>query len=263
MTAAARLVREATGGAPVRLGVVLGSGLGGLAAEVEGPRFPFALLPGFPQSTVSGHAGELVVGLMEGVRVALLSGRVHAYEGGGAAVMRPVLETLRALGADTLLLTNSAGSTREDLPPGSLVAIADHINLSGLNPLIGEPTDARFVNLVDAYAPALRARLRAVAPMAEGVYAWFSGPSFETPAEIRMARAMGADLVGMSTVPECILARFLGMEVAAVSLVTNLAAGMTGAALSHEETKAEAAKAGLRFRALVRGFVRGFAADAG
>jgi purine-nucleoside phosphorylase len=144
--------------------------------------------------------------------------------------------------------------------PGSLMALTDHIAFSGLNPLIGEEDEARFVNMVDAYAPALRARLKAADPeLFEGVYAWFSGPSFETPAEIRAARVLGADAVGMSTVPETILARFLGMEVAAVSVITNLAAGMTGAALSHAETKREADKAKARFAALVRGFAEGFA----
>jgi purine-nucleoside phosphorylase len=255
MTDAAALLRKQAGTAPARLGLVLGSGLGALAAEVDGVRVPFASLPGFPRSTVSGHAGELAVGTLAGVRVALASGRAHYYEGGGAAVMRPVLDTMRALGAGAVLLTNSAGSTRADLAPGALVAISDHINLSGANPLIGAEGDGRFVNMVDAYAPALRARLRAVEDIPEGVYAWFSGPSFETPAEIRAARLLGADLVGMSTVPEAILARFLGLEVAAVSLVTNYAAGMTGAALSHEETKHEAAKARTRFRRLVLGFV--------
>ncbi|WP_118137175.1 purine-nucleoside phosphorylase [Oceanicella sp. SM1341] len=256
LTAAAQQV-SAAGGQPAAIGLVLGSGLGALADEVEeAQRFPFAELPGFPLSTVSGHAGELVLGRLDGVRVALVSGRVHAYEGGGAAVMRPVLETLRDLGVTDLLLTNSAGSTRAEWAPGSLVAIADHINLSGMNPLIGEETDARFLSMVDAYDPGLRARL---GDIPEGVYAWFSGPSFETPAEIRAVRALGADLVGMSTVPECILARFLGMRVAAVSVVTNLAAGMTGEALSHAETKSEAAKARARFRALVKDFVRSFA----
>jgi purine-nucleoside phosphorylase len=165
---------------------------------------------------------------------------------------------MKALGATAVLLTNSAGSTREDFGPGTLVAISDHINFSGANPLIGVEGDGRFVDMVDAYSPGLRARLRGAEAIPEGVYAWFSGPSFETPAEIRAIRKLGADLVGMSTVPEAILARYLGLEVAAVSLVTNLAAGMTGAGLSHDETKEEAAKAATRFKALVRNFVRSF-----
>ena len=261
MTEAADKIRASAGDAPVRLGLVLGSGLGALASELDHAHaFPFEDLPGFPVSGVSGHAGAVVVGELEGVRVALLSGRAHYYEDGDAGVMRTPLETIRALGAEAVLLTNAAGSLRDEMPPGALMSICDHINWSGLNPLIGEATDDRFVSLVDAYAPHLRARLKAADPkLNEGVYAWFSGPSFETPAEIRAARILGADAVGMSTVPETILARFLGLEVAAVSVVTNYAAGMTGQPLSHAETKSEAAKAQTRFRALVRAFVRSFA----
>lgn len=261
MTEAAGIIRAEAGDAPVKMGLILGSGLGALAEEVENAaRFAFADLPGFPSSSVSGHAGEVVVGRLEGVRVALLSGRAHYYEGGGAGVMRPAIETIKALGAKRVLLTNSAGSTRREMPPGSLMVIADHLNWSGMNPLIGEPTDRRFVNLVDAYSMALRVRLHEAAPgLHEGVYAWFSGPSFETPAEIGAIRTLGADAVGMSTVPETILARFCGLEVAAVSVITNYAAGMTGRALSHDETKSEAAKAQAKFRALVKSFVGGFA----
>lgn len=255
MTAAAEILRARAGAEPVEVALILGSGLGGLADAVDGVAVPYAELPGFPRATVSGHAGRMVIGRLEGRRVAVLAGRAHYYEGGGAAVMRPCLETLRALGTGTLVLTNAAGSTREDLPPGSLVAIADHINLAGANPLIGIEDDSRFVDMVDAYDPALRARLRSLG-LPEGVYAWFSGPSFETPAEIRMARLLGADLVGMSTVPECILARWLGIPVAAVSLVTNLAAGMSGTGLSHAETKREAAAAAARFEAVIRDFLR-------
>ena len=264
MTDAAQYIRAHAGDEPVALGLILGSGLGALAAEVEGPGpIPFADLPGFPVSGVSGHAGEIAVGELEGVRVALLSGRAHYYEHGDATVMRPALETLKALGAPALLLTNAAGSLHETMPPGSLMAINDHINYSGMNPLIGEGSDARFTSMVDAYDPALRARLHEAAAalgqeLHEGCYIWFSGPSFETPAEIRAARILGADAVGMSTAPECILARFLGLKVAAVSVVTNLGAGMTGAQLSHAETKSEAAAAQEKFRALVRGFVRSF-----
>ncbi|RMF32950.1 MAG: purine-nucleoside phosphorylase [Alphaproteobacteria bacterium] len=258
MSAAAEAIRRRAGEAPIRLGLILGSGLGGLAAEVDGPRIPFADLPGFPVSGVSGHAGELAIGDLAGQRVAVLSGRVHYYEGGDAAAMRPAIAALKALGAGALFLSNAAGSTREALAPGTLVAISDHINLSGANPLIGEATDARFTDMTDAYAPRLRERLTAMG-LDEGVYAWFSGPSFETPAEIRAARILGADLVGMSTVPECILARFFGLEVAAVSLVTNYAAGMRAEPLSHAETKRAAAEAAARFRQVVLDFVAGFA----
>ncbi|MFO7856102.1 MAG: purine-nucleoside phosphorylase [Paracoccaceae bacterium] len=259
MTEAAEVLRRA-GAQGARLGLVLGSGLGALVDEVEGAVVvPFAELPGFPRSGVSGHQGMLAVGWLEGAPVAVLAGRAHYYEGHGAAVMRGPLETLKALGCEAVLLTNAAGSLHEAMGPGSLMAIADHIAVSGLDPLIGEATEERFVNMVDAYSPTLRARLKAADDgLHEGVYAWFSGPSFETPAEIRAARVLGADAVGMSTAPETILARFLGMEVAAVSVITNLAAGMTGAALSHDETKREADRARARLSALVRSFAGEF-----
>ncbi len=263
MSAAAEAVRGRTALVP-KIGFVLGSGLGAMAEELEGAaRFAFSELPGFPASTVSGHAGSLTLGTLEGVPVAMVSGRKHYYEAGEAAAMRPVLECLKALGAEMLFLTNAAGSTREEMGPGSLMMIADHINFSGRDPLIGLPGDDRFVSMVDAYDPKLRMRLRWWAEEAgieifEGVYAWFSGPSFETPAEIRAIRTLGADAVGMSTAPETIMARHLGLSVVAVSVITNLAAGMTGAALSHHETKTEAAKAEARFRALLRAFTGSF-----
>lgn len=263
MSAAAAAVRARTALVP-KIGFVLGSGLGAMAEELDAAaRFPFADLPGFPVSTVSGHAGALTLGLLEGVPVAMVAGRKHYYEAGDAAAMRPVLECLKALGAEILFLTNAAGSTRPEMGPGSLMMLSDHINFSGRDPLIGEAGDDRFVSMVDAYDPKLRMRLRwwaeeAEIELHEGVYAWFSGPSFETPAEIRAIRTLGADAVGMSTAPETILARRLGLAVVAVSVVTNLAAGMTGAALSHHETKAEAAKAEARFRALLRAFTGSF-----
>ncbi len=242
---------------PYRAAVVLGSGLGLLADRVQDAvAIPYADLPGFPGSGVSGHAGKLIAGTLGGAPVIVLAGRAHYYEHGDAAAMRGPLATVRALGCDTLILTNAAGSTRADIGPGALMALSDHIAFSGPNPLIGEPSDERFVNLVDAYDPDLRARLRSVAGrleigLSEGVYMWFSGPAFETPAEIRMARLMGADAVGMSTVPEVILARFLGLRVAAVSTITNLAAGMAPAGPSHAETKEVAGRAAERLAALV------------
>lgn len=249
----------------IRLGMILGSGLGAMAEELtDAVRFSFEDLPGFPVSGVSGHAGALTIGRLEGVHVAILSGRKHYYENGDAAAMRPAIETFKALGAEVVFLTNAAGSTREEMGPGSLMAIADHINFSGRDPLIGVEGDERFVSMVDAYREALRFRLKWWADeegieLHEGVYAWFSGPSFETPAEINAIRTLGADAVGMSTVPECIIARHIGLPVCAVSVITNYAAGMTGADLSHEETKSEAAKAQDEFRRLVRAFVRSFA----
>jgi len=238
--------------------LVLGSGLGGLVDEVEDAvRIPYGDLPGFPQSGVTGHAGTLVVGRLAGRPVLMMAGRAHYYEHGDAAVMRPALETLAGIGVTKLILTNAAGSLDPQMLPGSVMLVTDHINFSGSNPLFGEPTDRRFVGLTEAYDPALREAIgRAAAAvdikLHEGVYMWFSGPSFETPAEIRMARIMGADAVGMSTVPEVILARFYGLKVAACSVITNLAAGMTGAELSHQETKDMAPLGGKRLALVLR-----------
>ncbi len=180
-----------------------------------------------------------------------VSGRVHYYEKGDATAMRRPLEILKDLGIENLILTNAAGSLREDMPPGSVMQITDHINYSGMNPLIGEESDGRFVGMTSAYDADLAGRMRAAAasldiPLSQGVYMWFSGPSFETPAEIRMARILGADAVGMSTVPEVILARFLGLKVAAASVITNFGAGMTGGEISHQETKDMAPVGGRR-----------------
>jgi purine-nucleoside phosphorylase len=247
---------------PYAVGMVLGSGLGGLAdAVADAVRIPYGDVPGFPRSSVSSHAAEVVAGTLEGVPVIVLSGRVHYYEKGDAAAMRPAIAALKALGCDTLILTNAAGSLRPEVGPGEIMLITDHIAFSGENPLIGEPTDARFVGLTEAYDGGLRAALLAAARaegigLATGVYMWFSGPAFETPAEIRMARIVGADAVGMSTVPEVILARFFGLRVAAVSTITNLAAGMTGAELSHEETKALAPVGARKLERVLRRHLR-------
>lgn len=265
MEAVDRLV-ERLGGLAPRTALVLGSGLGGLVNEVENAvRISYADLPGFPQSGVTGHAGEVVAGHFAGVPVLMLAGRAHYYEHGNAAAMRPVIEVLAGLGIERLILTNAAGSVDPDMLPGSVMLIDDHINFSGSNPLFGEPSDRRFVGLTEAYDAGLRAAIARAAGMAEiklhrGVYMWFSGPSFETPAEIRMARIMGANAVGMSTVPEVILARFFGLKVAACSVVTNLAAGMTGAELSHQETKDMAPIGGARLATVLKTmFGEGFA----
>ncbi|MEX0955201.1 MAG: purine-nucleoside phosphorylase [Rhizobiaceae bacterium] len=255
--AAARLVEALNGLAP-ETALVLGSGLGGLVDAVEDPvRVPYADLPGFPKSGVTGHAGEVVAGHLSGAPVLMLSGRAHYYEHGNPAAMRPALEVLAGIGVRKLILTNAAGSLEPAMGPGSVMLIEDHINFSGTNPLFGEPSDARFVGLTEAYDRAMRAALEKAAAatgtaLHKGVYMWFSGPSFETPAEIRMARIMGATAVGMSTVPEVILARFLGMRAAACSVITNLAAGMTGAELSHQETKDMAPLGGQRLAAILK-----------
>jgi purine-nucleoside phosphorylase len=246
------------GGLAPKVAVVCGSGLGGLVAEVAGPvRVPYADLPGFPKSGVSGHAGEIVAGTLSGLPVLMLAGRTHYYEHGDAAAMRPALEVLAGAGITTLILTNAAGSLRPDMPAGSVMLIEDHINLSGTNPLIGEPTDRRFVNLTEAYDAGLRRAIGEAAAAAgvelhKGVYMWLSGPTFETPAEIRMARTLGADAVGMSTVPEVIIARFLGLRVAACSVITNLAAGLADEEISHEQTKEIAPLGGQRVASVLK-----------
>ena len=259
----ADLIRSRAGDAPIRVGLVLGSGLGHLAEEVNGTAIDYADLPGFPHAGVSGHNPKLVIGDLAGCRVAVFGGRAHYYESGRGDAMRLPLEVLKALGAEALILTNAAGSMRSDIPPGDLMLLSDHINFSGLNPLIGEPSDARFVPMKDAHHPDLRKALHAAAkaeglPLAEGVYAWYSGPSFETPAEIRAIRTLGADAVGMSTVPEVILARFLGLRVAAISTITNMAAGMSDEDISHEHTKAMAPLGAAKLERILRRFLAGF-----
>ena len=240
-----------------QIALVLGSGLGGVVDAVDVQhRIAFSDLDGFSESGVSGHKGEVIAGTLGANDVIVLSGRVHYYEQGNASAMRGPLEALHAAGVRKLVLTNSAGSLNDDMPPGSVMQISDHINFSGTNPLIGEATDQRFVGLTSAYDADMKTRFAKAADAAgialsEGVYMWFSGPSFETPAEIRMARGFGADAVGMSTVPEVILARFLGMQVAAFSVITNFGAGMTGGELSHDETKEMAPKGGERLTRII------------
>ncbi len=229
--------------------IILGSSLGpvGDAVKVD-HRVSYQDIEGFPLPSVSGHAGDMLLGTVSGKRVAVLRGRAHAYEHGNAAVMRPVIETLAQAGVPRLILTNAAGSLNTDMRPGSIMLINDHINFSGMNPLIGEEGDKGFVSMTDAYDGKIGGAFKQAAASAslklyEGVYIWFSGPSFETPAEIRAAKIWGADAVGMSTVPEVILARRFGIRVAALSVITNLAAGLEGASPSHSETKSEGAKA--------------------
>jgi purine-nucleoside phosphorylase len=256
-------LRQTLAGLEPRYGIILGSGLGALVSEMEVvARIAYADLPGFPVSGVSGHAGELVAGRLGGTPVVMLSGRVHFYEKGDANAMRVPIEVLAGLGVDTLILTNSAGSLRQEIAPGDVMQITDHINYSGINPLIGADSDRRFVGMTSAYDADLALRMRRSAEkcglsLAAGVYMWFSGPSFETPAEIRMARVLGADAVGMSTVPEVILARFFGLRVAAASVITNYGAGMTGGELSHEETKDMAPIGGARLAAILKEMIAG------
>ena len=238
-------IRNACEGAFPKVAMQLGSGVNGVAEALEDPTvLPYADIPGFPRPSVQGHEGRLLVGHFGGVPVACLQGRVHYYEGQGMAPAVTMVRVLALLGVETLILTNAAGSLREDMPPGSLMAIADHINLSGGNPLFGLNDDEfgpRFPDMMDAWDPALRGMLHAAAEdvgikLHDGVYLMASGPSFETPAEIRAFRTLGADAVGMSTAHECIIARHAGMRVAGVSTITNLASGMSGQPLTHDET---------------------------
>jgi xanthosine phosphorylase len=246
-----------------RVGIVLGSGLGSLVEQVEDAvTVPYADL-GFAVGAVAGHAQAVTTGTLAGVPVALFAGRAHLYEGTDVSAVRLPIRWLRAQGADVLVLTNAAGSLRKEVGPGSLMAISDHINLTGLNPLVGpndDETGPRFVSLADAYDPALRAALHAAAAsegvaLSEGVYLAVTGPSFETPAEIRAFRTLGADAVGMSTVHETIVARHAGLRVAAVSAITNLAEGMSGEVLSHEGTLAAAATAADDLKRVLRRFL--------
>ena len=262
MTPAAERLKKHLGGEQPVFAMVLGSSLGGLADGLENPRaLNYAELPGFPKPSVSGHAGELVTGRLGGKPILMLKGRAHAYEHGDGAAMRPVIETLAACGIERIVLTNAAGSLRPEVGPGSLMLITDHINLSGLSPLFGETGDERFVSLTNAYDSGLADQMRAAAKqetvtLHEGVYAWFPGPSFETPAEIRMATIIGAHAVGMSTAPETILARRFGLKVVAMSVLTNLGAGIGGASPSHDETKREGAKATAGMARLITRFTR-------
>jgi xanthosine phosphorylase len=243
--AAAGVIAVAARGFTPKLGLILGSGLGALADALEGAMsIDYGDLPGFPEPGVTGHGGRLVLGTLGGLPIACLQGRRHVYEGGDPGAMRAPVRALRHAGAPAVLITNAAGSLQPASPPGSLMAISDHINMLGVNPLSGANDDAigpRFPSMRDAYDPALRGLLRQCAgrldlPLPEGVYLATHGPSFETPAEIRAFRTLGADAVGMSTVPEVILARHCGLRVAAVSAITNLAEGMGGEPLSHEQT---------------------------
>lgn len=249
MTSAADIIRARTDISPT-IGIILGSGLGGLADAVSGATvIDYADLPGFPVPSVQGHGGKLIIGRLGNTDIAMLQGRAHYYESGRADAMRPAIETLAALGCETLVLTNAAGSLRRGMGPGQLMLLSDHINFAGINPLIGETSPNRFLNMADAYDADHAAALHRVAEaeaidLHDGVYVWFSGPTFETPAEIRAVRMWGGDAVGMSTVPEVIIARFLGLRVAAISNITNMAAGMSDEVLSHSHTMEQAKSGG-------------------
>jgi len=262
--AVADIILARAGDRKPRMALVLGSGLGGLAEQIEDPVvLPYEELPGFPRPGVEGHAGRLILGRLGGRDVICMQGRVHAYEGHHPERLAFGVRTFKDIGCDMLLLTNAAGSLRPAVGPGSLMAITDHINWSGANPLIGpndEDRGPRFFDMSKAYDPGLRDQLKAAAEaegidLAEGVYLWYLGPNFETPAEIRAFQILGADAVGMSTVPECLAAVHCGLRVVAVSVITNLAAGLQAHALSHNETVSESAKAAEAFQRLITRFV--------
>ncbi len=244
--------------------IVLGSGLGDLADDLTDPvAIPFADLPGWPAATAPGHAGRLLLGRLGGRPVAMLQGQFHLYEGfDPGLVIEPVL-LFKALGARIVVLTNAAGGLDPSFGPGALMVMRDHINLTGRSPLIGPNADelgSRFPDLTDAWSPRLRDRLHAAGkaegvPLVEGVYIGLTGPNYETPAEVRMLAAMGGHAVGMSTILECIAARWVGLEVCGVSLVTNAGAGYTGSPLTHDEVLASGQVSGPRLARVIRRFV--------
>lgn len=243
------------------VGVVLGSGLGSFADAVEEVvAIPYGDVPGWPVSTAVGHAGELVLGTFGGVPVAVLKGRAHLYEGHAPARVVFGIRVLGQLGVRSLVLTNACGAIDPAVPPGRLVAISDHLNLQGSSPLVGpndETLGSRFPDMSDAYDPEYRRLAREAAgrlgiELGEGVYAAWLGPAFETPAEIRMMRVLGADLVGMSTVPEVLAARHMGIRCLALSCVTNAAAGVTDQPIDHEQVLAVGARAAGDLVALLR-----------
>lgn len=260
---AARAIRARVGDVRPAVALILGSGLGGLVRRVEGRAdVPFADIPGLPSSTVAGHAGRVVTGTLAGTAVVAFAGRFHLYEGHDPAIAALPARIAHALGARVLFVSNAAGGIRRTFRAGDLMLIRDHINLMGRNPLTGPvlPGEPRFPDMSDPYDPALLDVLRAAAlatgvPVVEGVYAALLGPSYETPAEVRMLERLGADAVGMSTVPEVIAARSLGLRVAGVSCITNPAAGLSASALSHEEVLAVGKRTQGAFERLVAEFV--------
>jgi purine-nucleoside phosphorylase len=256
-------IRSRIDDAPLDIAIILGSGLGGLADEIEDAvRIPFADIPGFPEPTVVGHAGAMVSGTLSGKRVIALAGRFHMYEGHPAALAAFPVRVMHALGARTLFASNAAGGIRRDLAAGDLMVIEDHLNLTFTNPLTGpvQEGDERFPDMSEPYDPQLRALLLAAGdvadvPLKAGVYACLGGPSFETRAEVKMLATLGADAVGMSTVPEVIVARAMGMRVAAMSCITNAASGTSDGPVLHTDVLEVAARAAKSFQSVVRAFV--------
>ena len=260
---AAKAIRKRAPAQEPKVAIILGSGLGGLSKSIgDAVRIPFGDIPGFPEVTVAGHEGAVILGSLGGREIVALSGRFHMYEGHPAALAAFPVRVFHALGAHDLFVSNAAGGISPRLAVGDLMMISDHLNLMGTNPLVGEAREGeiRFPDMTDAYNPGLRWVLRTTAErlgitLREGVYAGLLGPSYETPSEVKMLRLLGADAVGMSTVPEVIVARALGMRVAGVSCITNAAAGVTGAALSHEEVLETTQRVSAAFESLVTEFL--------
>ena len=267
---AAKAIRKRAASQQPTFGIILGSGLGGLSKSIASAvRVPFSEIPGFPEVTVAGHDGAVIMGSLGGREVVALSGRFHMYEGHPAALAAFPVRVFHALGAHDLFVSNAAGGISPKLAVGDLMMISDHLNLMGTNPLVGKSREGeiRFPDMTDAYNPGLRWILRTTAEalgikLREGVYAGLLGPSYETPSEVKMLRLLGADAVGMSTVPEVIVARALGMRVAGVSVITNAAAGVTGAALSHAEVLETTTRVSAAFESLVTEFLVRSAAPA-
>lgn len=271
VTRSVEVIRRVHEGDFPSVALILGSGLGRFGEHLDVDTIvPYEEIPGFPVSTVVGHHGRLLIGRAGRLPLICMQGRMHLYEGYLAQALAIPIRTLFRLGVDTLIITNAAGGLRKDLLPGKLMVLEDHINMTGQNPLIGpndEDVGPRFFDMSEAYDPDLRARLARAAKVAgidisSGVYLQASGPNFETPAEVRMFARYGADAVGMSTVPECLVARHCGMRVAGVSVITNLAAGLSGHALSHQETIDEAEKAYEKMSALLLGLFDDLASKA-
>jgi len=255
------VARLSSSGRAPKIAVLLGTGWGPVAERMQDAVvIPYHELPAFPVLGIGGHAGQVKLGRLGGREVVLLAGRKHAYETGEADGMKGAIRCLAAFGVQVLVQTNASGSMNESFRPGELMLINDHVNVVQRSPLFGEASDTRFVDMSAAYDPALRAQAKAAATAAgialhEGVYAWVMGPQFETPAEIRWLRSMGAQAVGMSTVPETILARHAGLRVLALSLFTNMAAGMEAETLSHAHTLATAQAASERAVTLLEAVV--------
>ena len=261
---ATEYIKSKMGGRQPKTAIILGSGLGVLADEIENSvKIPYGEIPNFPESTVSGHAGELIIGTINNVDIIAMNGRVHYYEG---RLIQEVIFPIRIfalLGIENLILTNAAGGINTGYVPGSFMVIKDHINFSGVSPLRGKNLDefgVRFPDMTEVYNRDLMEKLKAAVynntqKRYEGVYAYMQGPSYETPAEVKMLRTLGADAVGMSTVPEAIVARHCGINVVGISCITNMAAGISKVALTHEEVKATADKAKEQFKTIIKEFI--------